>query len=133
MPAPLIAYVATLAAFLVLEGGWLSLAGPRLYKPEIGSLLAEKPRLAPAVVFYLLYVAGLVWLVVLPARDSTWPHGLLNGAVLGFIAYGTYDLTCAATMRTWSVKVTVADMVWGAVATGIASVAGVLAVHTFAA
>jgi uncharacterized membrane protein len=125
------AYVASLFVFLVLEGGWLTFAGPRLYKPEIGSLLAEKPRLPPAAVFYLLYVAGVVWFAVTPNIERGWTSALLDGAILGLIAYGTYDLTCAATMKTWSIKVTIADMAWGAVATGAASTAGVLAARRF--
>ena len=131
MSKPLVAYLVTLVTFLALEGGWLAVAGPRLYKPEIGILLAEKPRLPPGAIFYLMYVAGVVWLVVLPGAGSGWVRGFINGAVLGLIAYGTYDLTCAATMKTWSNKVTIADMAWGALATGIACSLGVLATERF--
>lgn len=131
MPSFAVAYVTTLMSFLVLEGGWLAVAGPTLYKPEIGELLAQKPRLPPGVFFYLLYVAGLVWLVVLPNAPRGLGSAFLNGAILGLIAYGTYDLTCAATMRTWSTKVTVADMLWGALATGAASTVGAWATARF--
>ena len=133
MPKPLVAYLATLVSFLALEGGWLAVAGPSLYKPEIGILLAEKPRLPPGAVFYLLYVGGAVWLVVLPAMESGWVRGFVNGAILGLIAYATYDLTCAATMKVWSNKVTVADMAWGALATGMACTMGVFATKRLSA
>lgn len=120
-----IAYAATAAVFLSLDGAWLALVGPRLYRPELGSLLADHVRLAPAVIFYLLYVAGLVAFVVQPSRAAGWMRALVWGAAFGVVTYATYDLTCAATMRRWSIKVTVADIVWGAVASGVASAAAV--------
>jgi uncharacterized membrane protein len=126
-----IAYLASFIVFIALDGAWLAAAGPRLYKPKLGPLLAEKPRLAPAALFYLLYMAGIVWFAVTPSVDRGWPFAFLNGALLGLLAYGTYDLTCATTMKTWSIKVTIADMVWGAVATGVASAAGVVAARHF--
>ena len=127
-----IAYVATAVVFLLLDGGWLAVVGPRLYRPELGSLLADKVRLAPAVIFYVMYVAGLVAFVVQPSFAAGWTRALIWGAAFGAIAYATYDLTCAATMRTWSLKVTVADIVWGAVASGVASAAAVALVSRFA-
>ncbi len=127
------AYIATALAFIVLDGGWLAVAGPRLYRPELGSLLAEKVRLAPAIVFYLMYVAGLVYFAVLPGATSGWTAAVVPGAVLGVLAYGTYDLTCAATMAHWSTKVTVADMIWGGVASGAAAAAGAAITRALAA
>lgn len=115
-----IAYIATAVVFLILDAGWLTLVGPRLYRPELGSLLADKVKIAPAVVFYLLYVAGLVAFVVNPSLGAGWTRALVWGAAFGVVAYATYDLTCAATMRQWSLKVTLADIVWGAVASGVA-------------
>lgn len=125
-----IAYAATAIVFLILDGGWLTLVGPRLYRPEIGSLLADQVRLAPAIAFYLMYVAGTVYFAVAPNLAASWPRALIAGALLGAMAYATYDLTCAATMRQWSTLVTVADILWGAFSTGVASVAGVLITRT---
>jgi uncharacterized membrane protein len=121
----LIAYVATAVVFLILDGVWLTLAAPRLYRPEIGHLLADKVQLGPAIAFYLLYVAGMVWFCVRPNLGAGWGPAALSGVVLGLVAYGAYDLTCQATMRDWSIKVTVADLAWGAFATATASGAGV--------
>lgn len=121
-----IAYIATAVVFLVLDGGWLAVAGPKLYKPEIGAIMADKVRLAPAAVFYLLYVAGLIYFAVAPNLDGDWSKALIAGAILGVLAYGTYDLTCAATMKVWSMKVTVADMIWGGFVSGAASAAAVM-------
>ena len=121
----LVAYAAVLVVFLVLDAGFLTLVGPRLYRPALNSLLAEKVRLVPAALFYCLYAAGLVILAVRPGLESaTWIQTALFGAVLGLTAYGTYDLTNAAILKQWSWTVTVCDVAWGAVASGAASVVG---------
>ena len=120
-----IAYVVTGLIFLTLDGGWIALMGPALYKPEIGPLLAEKVRAAPAVLFYLLYLVGLIYFCVAPNLETGWAKAAISGAVLGLVAYGAYDLTCQAVMKTWSTKVSVADIIWGAVASAAASAAGV--------
>ena len=120
-----IAYVVTGLIFLTLDGGWIALMGPALYKPEIGPLLAEKVRAAPAVLFYLLYLVGLIYFCVAPNLERGWAKAAISGAVLGLVAYGAYDLTCQAVMKTWSTKVSAADMVWGAIASAAASAAGV--------
>ncbi len=120
-----IAYIATGLVFLTLDGGWLSLVGPTLYKPEIGALLAEKVHAPPAVLFYLIYIAGLIYFAVAPNLDKGWAKAAVSGAVLGLVAYGAYDLTCQAIMKTWSTKVSVADMAWGAFASAAAAAAGV--------
>ena len=119
-----IAYVATALVFVVMDGAWLSLVGPRLYRPEIGELLSDKVRLAPAIVFYLLYVTGLVYFAVRPGLASGWAQAVVPGLMLGLVAYGAYDLTCQAVMRVWSVKITAGDMIWGAFASAVASAAG---------
>ncbi len=125
MPKLAIAYVVTGLIFLTMDGGWLALVGPTLYRPEIGTLLAEKVRAAPAVLFYLVYLAGLIYFCVAPNFDKGWVKAAISGAVLGLVAYGAYDLTCQAVMKTWSTKVSAADMAWGTFASAVASAAGV--------
>jgi len=120
-----IAYLSTAVFFIVMDGAFLAVVGPKLYRPEIGPLLADKVRLGPALVFYVLYIAGLVYFSVRPSLDHGWTAGLINGVLLGLLAYGTYDLTCYAVMRVWTLKVTVIDLAWGAIASGVASAAGV--------
>jgi uncharacterized membrane protein len=120
-----LAYVATGLVFLMLDGGWLALVGPRLYRPEIGVLLAEKIQAPPAILFYLIYVAGLVYFAVEPGLAEGLAKAAIAGAALGLVAYGAYDLTCQAVMKTWSTKVTLADMGWGAFASAAAAAAGV--------
>ncbi len=101
MRTALPAYAAALVTLLVLDAVWLGTMVPALYRPALAHLLAPAPALLPAGLFYLLYAAGVV----------------------GLVAYGTYDLTSAATLRDWPVVITVADMAWGVVITTAAALA----------
>ena len=128
------AYLGAAAAMLVLDGAWLSFAAKRLYRPLLGDMLADGFRLAPAALFYFLYVAGIVVLAVAPGLAAgKWTIALTRGIVLGLIAYGTYDLTNQATLRQWSGFVTIADMCWGTILTGAAATAGYYAARWAAA
>ena len=130
MKKPLIAYVATLLTFLLLDGIWLGLLMAPTYRELLGSLMLEKPLLVPAAVFYGLYVIGCVVFVVLPALS--WQRAAKLGALLGLVAYGTYDLTNWATLRDWSVQVSLLDWAWGTVATAVACTVGYLVAKRFA-
>ena len=128
MLAYIVAYVVSALAFLAADATWLTLAGPRLYRPVLGPLLADKVNAGAAVVFYLLYLAGVLFLAVTPAlRSGQWRTAALNGLVLGLVAYGTYDLTNQATLRLWSTRLTLADMAWGGAITALAATVGFLA------
>ena len=125
----IIAYVATLIAFAAIDSIWLINMAPRLYKPEIGEVMLENGfRLAPALIFYALYLGGILYFAVLPGLDEGLIGGAakaaLQGAVLGFLCYATYDLTNYAILKVWSLKVTVFDLVWGTVFTGGSAAAG---------
>jgi uncharacterized membrane protein len=112
-------YILTLAVFAVIDAAWLGTMGDRLYRPLIGSMLAENFRLAPAIAFYALYAAGLTIFAVLPGlAEGGWRKALLWGGLFGLFAYGTYDLTNLATLKTWSVKLSVIDMTWGVIVSG---------------
>ena len=127
------AYFAALLTFGVLDGGWLTLVGPKLYKPILGPLLADKVAIAPAVLFYLLYIGGVLALAIAPAaREGVVSRAAINGAILGFIAYATYDLTNAATLKIWSWKITAADVGWGLFATAAAASVGCLVLQKLA-
>jgi uncharacterized membrane protein len=119
---PTRAVAATVAAFLVLDAAWLSLAGPHLYRPALGHLLASDVDWVAALLFYVLYLAGLAVFAVAPARTvggAAW-----RGALFGLVAYATYDLTNQATLRDWPWLVTLADLAWGAFASATASAVG---------
>ena len=129
----LIAYVATAVVFLACDSIWLTRA-IGFYRNALGDLLAEKPNLGAAAVFYLLYVLGIVVLVVVPAtRNGGWQSAMFLGGMLGLVAYATYDLTNLATLSRWSIPVTVADMAWGTILTAVSSLGGFLAVRMLAA
>ena len=122
MKKVMFAYVATLLAFLVLDGLWLGVLMGPTYKALLGSLMLDQPQLAPAAVFYLLYIVGCVVFVVLPAL--TWQRAARLGALLGLVAYGTYDLTNWATLNGWSAQVSLMDWAWGTFATAVACTVG---------
>jgi len=123
----LISYVATGVVFLAIDAVWLGVVAKTLYRRELGSLLLDNYRLAPAAIFYLLYVLGVVVLAVLPAFTADrWTTALLNGALLGLVAYATYDLTNQATLRDWPSVITLVDLAWGTVLTAVSATAGYL-------
>ena len=123
-----LAYVTVTIVFVLLDAAWLTVMGPVLYKPALGDVLADKVRLAPAIVFYLLYPIGIAIFAVLPAlRAGSVGHAAVYGALFGLFAYATYDLTNAATLRQWTTQITLADMAWGAIATGLAATISVVA------
>lgn len=115
------AYVAAGISFGFLDFLWLGWAGPNLYRPALGDLLAAEFRLGPALLFYLIYIAGVVWFAVRPGLAHGSRQAMLNGALLGAVAYSTYDLTNQATLKFWPVHLTVVDIAWGALATALAS------------
>ena len=122
------AYLASLVTFVALDFGWLSFASGRLYRPLIGELLAPKVAIAPGITFYLIYLFAVVFLAVAPAMKSGQAgRAALAAAVLGLAAYATYDLTNQATLRVWSIKLTVMDMAWGVFATTVAALVGYVA------
>jgi uncharacterized membrane protein len=127
----LIAYGCTALAFVLMDGAFLALVGPRLYRPEIGPILADHVRLAPALLFYVLYIFGLVFFAVRPGLKDGWTQAALHGLVLGLVAYGTYDLTCQAVLKTWTWKITLIDLAWGAFASAVASGIGAAAARRF--
>jgi uncharacterized membrane protein len=123
------AYLSAGLAFGVLDFVWLRWAGPNFYRPALDDLLAPQFRLAPALVFYLIYIAGMVWFAVRPGLVGGVPQAVLNGALLGGLAYATYDLTNQATLRVWPVHLTLVDIAWGAAATALASGVAALTVR----
>lgn len=121
----LFAYGGVLLALLVLDALWIGLYMASAYKQALGELMLAQPRLAAAAVFYLLYAAGVVFLAVAPGlRADSWQTAALHGAVLGLVAYGTYDLTNYAILKPWPLGLSVVDIAWGALLTALAASAG---------
>jgi uncharacterized membrane protein len=133
MPHAVIAYIGSAVVFFALDFIWLSLAVPRLYKPLLGSLLRDSPNLPVAAAFYLVYVVGLVVFAVLPANASgSWLAAVGLGALLGLVAYGTYDFTNLSTIRDWPLMVSLVDLAWGVSVSAVAAAGGYAALRAFA-
>lgn len=125
----ILGYGVTATVFLVLDLIWLTTAVPLLYRPALGDLLADQPNYTAAAAFYVIYVTAIVYLAVEPGvRGQSVATAIIAGAVLGLAAYAAYDLSNMATLKTWSLKVTVIDMAWGTVATAAAAGVGAWAV-----
>lgn len=121
-------YAVCLIALLAADALWLGYLSGTMYTDVLGPLMADPIRPVPAILFYLLYTAGIVILVLPRARGRDWPLGAIwPGAVFGLCAYGTYDLTTLAVLRVWTWDVTLTDMAWGAFVTAFVSGAGALA------
>ncbi len=124
----LIAYVVMLALFPVLDFVWIGTAARSLYQGEIGALLAPKPNVAAAAAFYAIYAAGVLVFAVAPGFAGDWRRALLLAALFGFVAYATYDLTNLATLKAFTLKLSLIDMAWGAaMTTAVAGLAGLVA------
>ena len=113
------AYVSAAIVFGILDSIWLSWAGPNLYEPVIGEIMAENFRVAPAAAFYTIYLAGMCWFAIKPGLDSGKVSiALLNGVILGAVCYATFDLTSQAVFKVWATHISIADIIWGAFVTG---------------
>ena len=123
----LILYVATTAIFLTADAIGLRFLIKPTFDKHIAYLYADPFRVVPAGVFYLGYVAGILWFVSLPALRSGEPmSALVGGILLGVMAYGTYEFTNYATLRDWTMEQVVLDTIWGGVLTGFSAWAGVM-------
>lgn len=117
-------YVSTALIFLIVDAIMLTLVMKPLFSRHIGLLMADPIRYAPAGLFYAAYVAGMLYLVSLPALRDEAPI-LLPAAIIGAMAYGTYEFTSYAIMRDWHWSMVVTDTVWGAILTAFSAWAGV--------
>ncbi len=109
-------YFIALGTFLAIDLIWLNVAAKELYRRELGEWLSSSPNLSAAGIFYLAFVAALVYFVIQPARkDGNMPRGLLRAAIFGAICYATYDLTNLATIQNWPLSIAIIDIIWGAI------------------
>lgn len=115
-------YFITLAVFFLIDMFWLAVVAKELYRKELGFLMSDKPNLVAAVIFYLVFILGLIFFVINPALNKeSWKYALLAGMLFGFITYSTYDLTNLATIKNWPLKITVIDLIWGSSLGGVVS------------
>ncbi len=112
-------FAIALPVFFAIDMVWLGLISKDFYAKHIGALLKSDVNWVAAILFYLLFIAGLVVFVIMPAFEKqSWMHALLFGALFGLVCYATYDLTNLAVAKDWPVIVTVVDLIWGAVLAG---------------
>lgn len=122
-----ILYLATVVIFFAIDAVGLKLLIKPIFDRHVAHLFADPFRIVPAVVFYLGYVAGVLWFVSVPAlRDGNPMAALVGGILLGLMAYGTYEFTNYSTLRDWSFEQVVADTIWGGILTGFSAWAGVM-------
>ena len=121
-------YLATLIAFFAVDMVWLGLVARTFYRKYLGFLMASSPNWLAAIIFYMLFVVGILVLAVLPGLEaSSLRTTLLRGALFGLVAYATYDLTNLATVKNWPLVVTIVDLIWGTVLSTVVSYAGYVA------
>ncbi len=129
----LVAYLGAAVAFVVLDAIWLGIVAKNFYFTQLAGLLRDKPDLGIAAGFYLVYLAGIVYFAIVPAlANGELGRAILNGALLGFFAYMTYDATNLATLKGYPAVLAVVDVTWGTFLTASAAGAGYIAAQRFA-
>jgi len=115
-------YLIALPVFFLIDMVWLGLIAKNFYREQIGFLMKTDVNWVAAIIFYLIFIGGLVVFVLAPAVEKrSWVNALLYGAFFGFVTYATYDLTNLAVTKGWPVLVTIVDLIWGAVLAALVS------------
>jgi len=116
-------YAISLVVFLAIDAVWLTLVAKNFYSNQIGFLMKQNPNLLAALIFYLLFIVGIVVFVLMPSiNNGSWKQALMLGALFGLITYATYDLTNLATVKNWPILVTIVDLFWGMILSASVSV-----------
>jgi uncharacterized membrane protein len=120
----IVAYMVSLAAFVIADMIWLGTMTSRFYRPTLSEILSTSINLPPAIAFYLLYPIGVVLFAVSPAlKSDSLATAIIYGCLFGFFTYATYDLSNYATLRNWSLPLTIIDMAWGTILAGLTAAA----------
>lgn len=107
-------FLVAFLVFLVIDLAWLGLIAKNLYKKHLGFIMSEKVNWTAAIIFYVIFIVGIIIFVVMPALETgSIRKVLINGALFGLVTYATYDLTNLATLEKWPVKITIIDLIWG--------------------
>lgn len=119
-------YMIALIVFFSIDIVWLAVVAKDLYRKEIGFIMSDVPNWIVAIIFYLIFITGLVFFVINPAvGKNSWTYALFVGMFFGFITYATYDLTNLAKLKDWPIKITIIDLLWGS------SIGGMVSTITF--
>ncbi len=116
-------FLIALPALFIIDMVWLILVARKFYNQYLGYIMNPDVRWTSAIIFYLIFIAGLITFVVSPAIEKhSWTHALLFGVFFGLVTYSTYDLTNLATIKDWPLLVTIVDLIWGMILSGSVSV-----------
>jgi len=122
-----VGYLGSLVTFVAVDMAWLGTMAPRFYRPTLGDIAISGVNLPPAILFYVVYPVGLFIFSVSPAlKSGSIATAVVYGALFGFFTYSTYDLTNHATLRNWTIQLTVVDVAWGTTLAAFASAVGFL-------
>ena len=117
-------YLIAFAVFIAIDIVWLVLVAKKFYQKHLGSLMKPDVNWPAAIIFYLIFIAGLIVFVISPAIEKqSWKHALIFGTLFGLVTYATYDLTNLATLKDWPLIVTIVDLIWGMVLSASVSTA----------
>lgn len=118
----LLVFIITMVIFAAIDLIWLGYLAKNLYQQKIGFLMADKINWIAALIFYIIYISGILYFVIFPSLETgEWQTALLKGTILGVLCYGTYDLTNMATLKNWPYEIVIIDILWGAFLTGLTS------------
>jgi uncharacterized membrane protein len=127
-------YLAALVTFVAADMVWLATMAPRFYRPTLGDIAISGVNLPPAILFYAIYPVGVLIFAISPAlKNDSLITAAVYGALFGFFTYATYDLTNHATLRNWTLPLTLVDVAWGTILAAFTSIVGVMAVSKLAA
>lgn len=124
-------YLAVFLTMFIIDMVWLRVIAVSWYQQGMAEHLAESPNLVAAAAFYLLFPIGLMIFAILPVESASLMKVAITGALFGFFAYATYDLTAMAVLKNWPVGLSILDMAWGTLVSGVASIAGKFALDYF--
>jgi uncharacterized membrane protein len=123
-------YLITFSIFFLIDLFWIGVIAKKLYQNQIGFLLKENFSIIPAIIFYLLFIAAILFFVINPALiKNSWQFVLFAGAFLGLVAYATYDLTNLSTIKDWPILLTIIDIAWGTILTAGTAIISYLLIH----
>ena len=121
----ILSYFLTMLVFFAIDLAWIGLVAKKFYWGNMGQILKDDVNWAAALIFYLLYIAGIFVFAILPSvENDSVKSAIFYGALFGFFCYATYDLTNLATLKGFPMKVAIVDMIWGTILTGAVSTAG---------
>jgi uncharacterized membrane protein len=123
---PVLAYIVMVLIFISSDAIWLTLSGP-YYHAVLKPVLGDTVVVTPAILFYVIYLFGVGVFCVAPSLGQSWRVALWRGALFGFVAYATYDMTNYATLKGWTAQITLMDLSWGSFLTASATICAVLA------